>query len=228
MFWYTRMYSNWNRYSQCNHYSPNRFDVIVAFWKFNGDNNNILHRRYVILIVLFVFGATYRLNKNRRATIFCCTLSIIKCSVKLFIVFGDKLSRSPSELRKTVRIDIFSAVCLWLILRRRRMSHAPRSRRSTRFMMFHVWSGTLEVGCRATGGRRNLLLSSCAGIAYMIRTRYPYRPYRPSFWWLLIFDDGAAAVRWHHWPAFGKDGYSGARRGYDTWTLRRSAGRAGR
>lgn len=177
------------KYSQCNHYLSNRFDVGAAFWAFKG-NSDILHRRCVVLIVLFVSGATNRLN-NKRRPIICRMLSIILCLVRLFIVFGDKLTRSPSEWRKIVRIDIFSAVCPWLIPRRGRMSHAPRSRGagrcSTRFMVSRIWSGTLEVGCRATGGRRNLLLSSDSGIADMITTRRRDTLISPSFddFWFL-------------------------------------------
>lgn len=150
------------RYSQCNHYLSNRFDVAVAFWAFKG-NSDILHKRCVVLIVLFVSGATNRLN-NKWSPIICHMLSLILCLVRLFIVFGDKLSRSPSELRKIVRIDIFCAVCPWLIPRRWRMSHAPRSqgasRYSTRFMVSRIWSG--RPGLWKLGvGRRAVVVTCC-------------------------------------------------------------------
>lgn len=142
------------KYSQCNHYLSNRFDVTVAFWAFK-INNEIFHIRCVVFMMLFMSCRADRFNKKRRPIIFR-TLSIILCFVRLFIVFDDELSRTLLELQKIVQIDIFFVICPWLIPQRRCMSHAQRSRLAGRCrLLFMVCPasgpglGKLGVGRRA-------------------------------------------------------------------------------
>lgn len=120
----------------------NGFDVTVAFWAFKV-NNEILHIRCVVFMMLFTSGRADRLTKKRRPII-CRTLSIILCLVRLFIVFDDELSRTLLELQKIVQIDIFFVICPWLIPQRRCMNHAQRSRLAGRCRL-------LLMMCPATG-----------------------------------------------------------------------------
>jgi len=149
------------KYSQCNHYLSNRFDVTVAFWAFKV-NNEIFHIVCVVFMMLFMSGRVDRLNKKGRPII-CRTLSIILCLVRLFIVFDDELSRTLLELQKIVQIDIFFVICPWLIPQRRCMSHAQRSRLAGRCRLLFIVCPASGPGLGKLGvGRRAVVvLVSC-------------------------------------------------------------------